>query len=106
MPLLLQENYTHRLREMLKQGELDAAILALPAVVLIGGAVTRALMEISLTTGIPCVHEVLTVQTEKQALQRCVDPRTNRGVEAAHAALEISEALASIASPGSRRQTG
>ena len=30
MPLLLQENYTHRLREMLKQGELDAAILALP----------------------------------------------------------------------------
>ena len=72
----------------------------------IGGAVTRALMEISLTTGIPCVHEVLTVQTEKQALQRCVDPLTNRGVEAAHAALEISEALASIASPGSRRQTG
>ena len=30
MPLLLQENYTPRLREMLKQGELDAAILALP----------------------------------------------------------------------------
>ncbi len=30
MPLLLQENYTHRLRELLKQGELDAAILALP----------------------------------------------------------------------------
>jgi LysR family hydrogen peroxide-inducible transcriptional activator len=30
MPLLLQENYTHRLREMLKQGEIDAAILALP----------------------------------------------------------------------------
>jgi LysR family hydrogen peroxide-inducible transcriptional activator len=30
MPLHLQENYTHRLVEMLKQGELDAAILALP----------------------------------------------------------------------------
>lgn len=30
MPLLLQENYTHRLSEMLRQGEIDAAILALP----------------------------------------------------------------------------
>ena len=30
MPLLLQENYTHRLRELLKQGDIDAAILALP----------------------------------------------------------------------------
>ncbi len=30
MPLHLQENYTHRLRELLKQGELDAAVLALP----------------------------------------------------------------------------
>lgn len=30
MPLLLQENYTHRLREMLKQGDIDAAVLALP----------------------------------------------------------------------------
>lgn len=30
MPLHLQENYTHRLAEMLRQGEIDAAILALP----------------------------------------------------------------------------
>jgi LysR family hydrogen peroxide-inducible transcriptional activator len=30
MPLHLQENYTHRLRESLKQGDIDAAILALP----------------------------------------------------------------------------
>ena len=30
MPLHLQENYTHRLREMLKQGDIDAAVLALP----------------------------------------------------------------------------
>jgi LysR family hydrogen peroxide-inducible transcriptional activator len=30
MPLLLHEQYTHRLRELLKQGEIDAAILALP----------------------------------------------------------------------------
>lgn len=72
----------------------------------IGSTVTRALMEISLATGIPCIHEVLTIQTKKQAQQRCIDPRTNRGIEAAHAALEIVEALASIQSPGLRRQTG
>ncbi len=30
MPLHLQENYTHRLSEMLRQGEIDAAILAMP----------------------------------------------------------------------------
>lgn len=30
MPLILQENFTHRLIELLRQGELDAAIMALP----------------------------------------------------------------------------
>ena len=30
MPLVLQEQYTHRLVELLRQGEIDAAILALP----------------------------------------------------------------------------
>lgn len=30
MPLVLQENFTHKLVEALKQGELDAAIMALP----------------------------------------------------------------------------
>lgn len=30
MALHLQENYTHRLRELLKQGDIDAAVLALP----------------------------------------------------------------------------
>ena len=30
MPLVLQENFTHKLLELLRQGELDAAIVALP----------------------------------------------------------------------------
>ncbi|RCS59886.1 LysR substrate-binding domain-containing protein [Parvibium lacunae] len=30
MPLLLQENFTHKLLELLRQGEIDAALLALP----------------------------------------------------------------------------
>ncbi|MBM3849236.1 MAG: 6,7-dimethyl-8-ribityllumazine synthase [Verrucomicrobiota bacterium] len=71
----------------------------------IGGAVTRALMSIGLDTGIPCIHEVLTVTTRAQARARCLDPETSRGVEAAHAALEISEALAGIAGPSRGRHT-
>ncbi len=30
MPLLLQENFTHRLLELLRQGEIDCAVMALP----------------------------------------------------------------------------
>jgi LysR family hydrogen peroxide-inducible transcriptional activator len=30
MPLMIQENYTHRLADLLKKGEIDVAILALP----------------------------------------------------------------------------
>ena len=30
MPLIIEENYTHKLLEMLKSGEIDAAVLALP----------------------------------------------------------------------------
>lgn len=30
MPLIIQENYTHRLSDLLKKGEIDVAILALP----------------------------------------------------------------------------
>lgn len=71
----------------------------------IGGAVTRALMEIGIETGVPCIHEVLTVANRAQARRRCIDPETNRGIEAAHAALEISEALAGIRSRSPRRHT-
>ena len=71
----------------------------------IGGAVTRALMEIGIETGVPCIHEVLTVANRAQARRRCIDPETNRGIEAAHAALEISEALGGIRSRSPKRHT-
>ncbi|MFM8878360.1 MAG: 6,7-dimethyl-8-ribityllumazine synthase [Verrucomicrobiota bacterium] len=71
----------------------------------IGGAVTRALMEIGIETGVPCIHEVLTVANRAQARRRCIDPDTNRGIEAAHAALEISEALGGIRSRSPKRHT-
>jgi 6,7-dimethyl-8-ribityllumazine synthase len=63
----------------------------------IGGAVTDALMRIALETGVPVVHEVITVSTAEQARARCLDPATNRGIEAARTALETASVLKRIA---------
>jgi 6,7-dimethyl-8-ribityllumazine synthase len=59
----------------------------------IGGAVTQALMVLQLETGIPCVHEVLTIRSEDQARARCLSVETNRGLEAAGTALEMGRLL-------------
>ena len=55
----------------------------------VGAAVTHALMELQLRVLIPCVHEVLTVRTEEQARARCLEPGTNRGIEAARTAMAM-----------------
>ena len=73
---------------------------------LVAQAITQQLMQSSITHRIPVLHEVLLVKDATQAEARCLGTEINRGIEAAHAALEIAEALASIQSPGSRRQTG
>jgi len=62
----------------------------------IGEAVTDGLMRISLDTGVPCIHEVLTVKDEAQAQVRCINPETNRGAEAAHTAVELAVALKAL----------
>lgn len=63
---------------------------------LIADAVTRSLMEISLSHGVPVIHEVLLVANEEQARQRCMEPELNRGTEAARAAVGASMALKSF----------
>lgn len=62
----------------------------------IGEAVTDALMHIAVETGVPMVHEVLTVATIAQAEARCLAPDTNRGTEAARTALEMAGLLAGL----------
>jgi 6,7-dimethyl-8-ribityllumazine synthase len=64
----------------------------------IGGAVTAALMTLQIETGVPCVHEVLTVRTVEQARVRCLEAKTNRGLEAASTALEIGKLLRRLTS--------
>jgi len=63
----------------------------------IGDCVSDALMRLSVKQGVPIIHEVLSVNTEAQAEARCLDPRTNRGAEAALTALEMATVMEQIA---------
>jgi 6,7-dimethyl-8-ribityllumazine synthase len=63
---------------------------------LIATAVTEGLLEISLRTGIPVLHEVLVVKNQEQAKTRCLLPEINRGTEAARAAIRVLRSLSQI----------
>lgn len=52
--------------------------------------VTNALAQLQIETGVPIIHGVLLFETEEQARARCLKPETNRGIEAAHTALEMA----------------
>jgi 6,7-dimethyl-8-ribityllumazine synthase len=52
-------------------------------------ACTDALMRIALENNVPVLHEVLSVRTAAEAKARCLNPRMNRGTEAARAALAL-----------------
>ena len=57
---------------------------------LIAGAVTNSLLDLSLKYKTPVLHEVLVVQTEEQARERCtVGAELNRGTDAARAAVRM-----------------
>jgi len=60
---------------------------------LIAEAVTRSLLEMSLRFHIPVIHEVLLVENEAQARQRCLEAETNRGTEAARIAVKMIQAI-------------
>ena len=62
----------------------------------IGEAVSHALMKIQLDFELPVVHEVLLLENEEQAKKRCLDPKHNRGTEAAQTALEMARVLKSL----------
>jgi 6,7-dimethyl-8-ribityllumazine synthase len=62
----------------------------------IGEAVSRALMEIQLAHEIPVIHEVLLLENEAQARVRCLNPKHNRGTEAAQAALAMARVMENL----------
>ena len=82
------------------------AILALGVVLqgetahaeLIARSVTGALMNLALEFTVPVIHEVLFLQNEEQAKERCLGAKLNRGIEAARAAVAISRTVKELSS--------
>ncbi len=60
---------------------------------LIGQCVTNALQNLALEFNIPIIHEVLLLETEAQAQERCFGQEKNRGVEAARAAVSSARVV-------------
>ena len=62
----------------------------------IAEATSRGLMDVSLATGVPVAFGVLTTLTEEQAVLRSVAGPENKGFEAARAAIEMVQTLATL----------
>ena len=60
---------------------------------LIGEAITRELLSTACRTLTPVIHEVLLLNDEQQAEERCIGERLNRGREAARAAIAMLNLL-------------
>ena len=62
----------------------------------IGEAVSNALVQIQIQHEVPVIHEVLLLENEQQAQERCLSKTHNRGTEAAQTALEMARVMAEV----------
>jgi 6,7-dimethyl-8-ribityllumazine synthase len=62
----------------------------------IGEAVSDALAQIQITHEVPIIHEVLLLENEQQAKERCLSRTHNRGLEAAQTALEMARVMKNL----------
>ena len=62
----------------------------------IGEAVSTALVQIQIEHEVPVIHEVLLLENEQQAVERCLSRTHNRGTEAAQTALEMARVMAAL----------
>jgi 6,7-dimethyl-8-ribityllumazine synthase len=63
----------------------------------IGESVSLVLAQLQAQFGIPMIHEVLLLESEQQARERCLDPKRNRGGEAAQTAIEMAQVMRELA---------
>ncbi|HEX4349840.1 MAG TPA: 6,7-dimethyl-8-ribityllumazine synthase [Verrucomicrobiae bacterium] len=90
-----------RLARHFNAGEEPAAILCLGVILRgatthaqhIGEAVSTALVQIQIQHEVPVIHEVLLLENEQQAKERCLSRTHNRGTEAAQTALEMTQVM-------------
>jgi 6,7-dimethyl-8-ribityllumazine synthase len=61
-------------------------------------SVTDALQQIAIEHGVPVINAVLSLETEDQARERCLESEINRGTEAARAAVSIGEVIGDLRS--------
>ena len=59
----------------------------------IGEAVSNSLAQIQIQHEVPIIHEVLLLENEQQAKERCLSRTHNRGTEAAQTALEMARVM-------------
>lgn len=59
-------------------------------------AVTDALQRIAIEDAVPVIHGVLSLKTETQARERCLEEEMNRGTEAARAAVQMLNLLVDL----------
>ena len=89
--------------EVATRGGVDA-IIALGVIIegqtahasLIAQTITASLQQLSLSTRLPIIHEVLLVKNEEQARERCIGEEINRGTEAARAAARMVQVIGEI----------
>ena len=62
----------------------------------IGEAVSNALVQIQIQHEIPVIHEVLLLENEQQARERCLSRTHNRGIEAAQTALAMARIMSGL----------
>ncbi len=62
----------------------------------IGEAVSNALVQIQIQDEVPVIHEVLLLENEQQAKERCLSRTHNRGTEAAQTALEMARVMRTL----------
>ncbi|MEO5755090.1 MAG: 6,7-dimethyl-8-ribityllumazine synthase [Chthoniobacterales bacterium] len=62
----------------------------------LGQSVTNALQQISVEHGVPVINAVLSMNSEEQARQRCLEDKINRGTGAARAAFEMANLFSEL----------